>query len=123
MRGSLNHDDAGARPHRLRAQSSASALAGWRRQTVFIALGSVVVIVTLIGLFQLLRAQFRRRFLGNRRSIRTFGDIVYDYLGATSGQLERVLPPETGTCTGDHGHAPVKPMFADFGHPAYAPCV
>jgi signal transduction histidine kinase/DNA-binding response OmpR family regulator len=38
----------------------ATALAGWRRQTVFIALGSVVVIVTLIGLFQLLRAQFRR---------------------------------------------------------------
>ena len=69
------------------------------------------------------RAQFRRRFLGNWRSIRTFGDIVYDYLGATSGQLERVLPPETGTCTGDHGHASVKPMFADFGHPAYTPCV
>jgi signal transduction histidine kinase/DNA-binding response OmpR family regulator len=36
------------------------ALAGWERQAVFIGLGSAVAIVTLIGLFQLLRAQFRR---------------------------------------------------------------
>jgi signal transduction histidine kinase/DNA-binding response OmpR family regulator len=36
------------------------ALAVWQRQTVFIGLGSAVAIVTLIGLFQLLRVQFRR---------------------------------------------------------------
>jgi signal transduction histidine kinase/DNA-binding response OmpR family regulator len=42
------------------ATDAAIALAGWRRQAVFIGLGSAVVILTLIGLFQLLRRQFRR---------------------------------------------------------------
>jgi signal transduction histidine kinase/DNA-binding NarL/FixJ family response regulator len=36
------------------------ALAGWWRQTRLIGLGSAVVIFTLLGLFQLLRTQFRR---------------------------------------------------------------
>jgi signal transduction histidine kinase/DNA-binding response OmpR family regulator len=36
------------------------ALAGWRRQTLFIGLGAAVVIGTLLGLFQLLRTQFQR---------------------------------------------------------------
>jgi signal transduction histidine kinase/DNA-binding response OmpR family regulator len=39
---------------------AAIALAGWQRQAVFIGMGSAVAIVTLIGLFQLLRVQFRR---------------------------------------------------------------
>ena len=34
---------------------TAIALAGWQRQTVFIGMGSAVAVVTLIGLFQLLR--------------------------------------------------------------------
>ncbi|MEA2729597.1 MAG: two-component system, sensor histidine kinase [Acetobacteraceae bacterium] len=36
------------------------ALAGWRRQALYIGLESTLVIVTLLGLFQLSRAQFRR---------------------------------------------------------------
>jgi signal transduction histidine kinase/DNA-binding NarL/FixJ family response regulator len=36
-----------------------AALADWRRQTLYIGLGSAVVIFTLLGLFQLLRVQFR----------------------------------------------------------------
>jgi signal transduction histidine kinase/DNA-binding response OmpR family regulator len=37
-----------------------TALAGWRRQAMFIGIGSAVVTVILIGLFQMLRAQFYR---------------------------------------------------------------
>jgi signal transduction histidine kinase/DNA-binding response OmpR family regulator len=37
-----------------------AALAGWRRQATFIGMGSAVVTLTLIGLFQMLRAQFHR---------------------------------------------------------------
>ena len=39
---------------------TAISLAGWQRQAVFIGLGSAVAMITLIGLFQMLRAQFRR---------------------------------------------------------------
>jgi signal transduction histidine kinase/DNA-binding NarL/FixJ family response regulator len=37
-----------------------TALADWRRQTLYIGLGSAVIIFTLVGLFQLLRAQLGR---------------------------------------------------------------
>ncbi len=37
-----------------------TALAGWRRQATFIGIGSALVTVILIGLFQVLRTQFRR---------------------------------------------------------------
>jgi signal transduction histidine kinase/DNA-binding response OmpR family regulator len=42
------------------ATDEAMALAGWQRQTLFIGLGSCVFILSLIGLFRLLRTQFRR---------------------------------------------------------------
>jgi signal transduction histidine kinase/DNA-binding NarL/FixJ family response regulator len=42
------------------ATDAAVALSGWRRQALFVGLGSTVVILTLLGLFQLLRTQFRR---------------------------------------------------------------
>ncbi|MEA2739384.1 MAG: two-component system, sensor histidine kinase [Acetobacteraceae bacterium] len=44
------------------------ALAGWRRQAMYIGLGSAFVIVTLLGLFQLSRTQFRR-LAGNARDL------------------------------------------------------
>jgi len=36
------------------------ALAGWRRQTLYIGFGATFVVFTLLGLFQLSRTQFRR---------------------------------------------------------------
>jgi signal transduction histidine kinase/CheY-like chemotaxis protein/HPt (histidine-containing phosphotransfer) domain-containing protein len=36
------------------------ALAGWRRQALYISLGATLVILTLLGLFRLSRMQFRR---------------------------------------------------------------
>jgi signal transduction histidine kinase/DNA-binding NarL/FixJ family response regulator len=39
---------------------SDTALADWRRQALYVGLGSAVVIFTLLGLFHLLRTQFRR---------------------------------------------------------------
>jgi signal transduction histidine kinase/DNA-binding response OmpR family regulator len=42
------------------ATDPAIALAAWRRQAMFIGVGSALVVLTLLGLFQLLRTQFRR---------------------------------------------------------------
>jgi signal transduction histidine kinase/CheY-like chemotaxis protein len=39
---------------------NAIALAGWRRQALYISLGATLVIFTLLGLFRLTRTQFRR---------------------------------------------------------------
>jgi signal transduction histidine kinase/DNA-binding response OmpR family regulator len=36
------------------------ALAGWRRQALYIGLGAAIIVFTLLGLFQLLHMQFRR---------------------------------------------------------------
>jgi signal transduction histidine kinase/ActR/RegA family two-component response regulator len=42
------------------ATNPAAALAGWRRQALLTSLGALAVILTLLGLFQVLRTQFRR---------------------------------------------------------------
>ena len=48
----------------------ASAMAGWRRLALLIGLGSALVITVLLGLFQILRAQFAR-LAGNAHDLQT----------------------------------------------------